>query len=170
MVDRSPSKLWLLIALLALAGLVVTTYLTANALAHTEVGCSVSGCNTVLGSTWSKIFGIPVSAFGMATYSIIMLGALHATQAPTDDLRARRIVAAVSGIGVLASIYLSALEFFVIKAVCQYCVTSAVLVVIVAVATIIAARREGPLWAAIKRRVKQSGELANDIDIVDDID
>jgi uncharacterized membrane protein len=151
-----PSKLWYFIALLGLAGLAVTTYLTANALSHTEVGCSVSGCNTVLGSKWSKIFGIPVSLFGMATYSIIMLTALHAAQAPIDDLRSRRIVAAVAGVGVLASIYLSALEFLVIKAVCQYCVTSAVLVVIAAAAIVVAARREGPLWAEIKQRGKRS--------------
>ena len=151
-----PSKLWYFIASLGLAGLAVTTYLTANALSHTEVGCSVSGCNTVLGSKWSKIFGIPVSAFGMATYSIIMLGALHAAQAPIDDLRSRRIVAMVSAVGILASIYLSSLEFFVIKAVCQYCVTSAVLVVIAAAATVIAAQREGPLWLVIRRRRKNS--------------
>ena len=161
--SNCPSKLWLLIALIGFAGLAVTTYLTANALSHTEVGCSVSGCNTVLGSKWSKIFGIPVSLFGMATYSVILLAALHAAQAPIEDLRARRIVAAVAGIGVLASIYLSALEFFVIKAVCQYCVTSAVLVVIVAAATVISARREGPLWAAIKQRGKQVDDIASDI-------
>jgi uncharacterized membrane protein len=151
-----PSKLWYFIALLGLAGLAVTTYLTANALSHTEVGCSVSGCNTVLGSKWSKFFGIPVSLFGMATYSIIMLAALHAAQAPANDLRSRRIVAMVSAVGILASIYLSSLEFFVIKAVCQYCVTSAVLVVIAAAATVIAARREGPLWLVIRRRSKNS--------------
>ena len=147
-----PSKLWLFIALLGITGLAVTTYLTSNALAHTEVGCSISGCNTVLGSKWSKIFGIPVSPFGMATYAIIMLGAFHAYQSPIDDLRGRRVVALTAGISVLASIYLTTIEFFVIKAACQYCITSAVLVVVVAVTLIIAARKEGPLWAAIRRR------------------
>jgi uncharacterized membrane protein len=143
-----PSRLWLLIALIGLAGLAVTTYLTANALSNTEVGCSVSGCNTVLGSGWSKILGIPVSMFGMVTYAIIMLGALYAYQSPVDDLRGRRVVAVVTGVGVLASIYLTAIEIFVINAFCQYCVTSAVLVVIAAAAVIIAARNEGPLWYA----------------------
>jgi uncharacterized membrane protein len=146
-----PSKLWLFIALLGIAGLAVTTYLTSNALSHTEVGCSISGCNTVLGSKWSKIFGIPVSAFGMATYAVIMLGALHAYQSAVDDLRGRRIVALAAGTGVLASIYLSALEFFVIKSACQYCITSGVLVVFVFVAMIVAARKEGPLWNQIPR-------------------
>ncbi len=149
--DR-PSKLWLFIALLGIAGLAVTTYLTSNALSHTEVGCSISGCNTVLGSKWSKIFGIPVSAFGMATYAIIMLGALHAYQSPIDDLRGRRLVALTAAIGVLASIYLTTIELLVIKATCQYCITSAVLVVVVAVAVIVAAKNEGPLWKQIRRR------------------
>ncbi|MDA0596563.1 MAG: vitamin K epoxide reductase family protein [Chloroflexi bacterium] len=151
-VSGRPSKLWLLIALLGIAGLAVTTYLTSNALSHTEVGCSLSGCNTVLGSKWSKIFGIPVSAFGMATYAIIMLGALHAYQSPIYDLRGRRVVALTAVIGVLASIYLTTIELLVIKAACQYCITSAVLVVVAAVAVVVAARKEGPLWAAIRRR------------------
>ena len=147
-----PSKLWLFIALLGIAGLAVTTYLTSNALSHTEVGCSLSGCNTVLGSKWSKIFGIPVSAFGMATYAVIMLGALHAYQSPIDDLRGRRVVALTAAIGVLASIYLTTIELFVIKAACQYCITSAVLVVVVAVAVIVAARKEGTRWIQVLRR------------------
>jgi len=147
-----PSNLWLFVAILGISGLAVTTYLTSNALSHTEVGCSISGCNTVLGSKWSKIIGVPVSAFGMATYAIIMLGALHAYQSPTNDLRGRRVVALTAGIGVLASIYLTTIELFVIKATCQYCITSAVLVVFVLVATIVATRKEGPLWNQIRRR------------------
>ncbi|HIF73096.1 MAG TPA: hypothetical protein EYQ61_11155 [Dehalococcoidia bacterium] len=73
--DRA-SRLWLFIALLGLAGLAVTTYLTSNALAHSEVACSLNGCNTVLASKWSKILGIPVSAFGMADWSLWWLPAL----------------------------------------------------------------------------------------------
>ena len=146
-----PSNLWLFVAMLGISGLAVTTYLTSNALSHTEVGCSISGCDTVLGSKWSKILGVPVSAFGMATYSIILLGALHAYQSPANDLRSRSVVALTAGVGVLASIYLTTIEFFVIKAACQYCITSAVLVVFVLVFTIIAARKEGTLWNQILR-------------------
>jgi uncharacterized membrane protein len=88
----------------------------------------------------------------MATYAIIMLGALHAYQSPIDDLKRRRVVALTTAIGVLASIYLTAIEFFVIKAACQYCITSAVLVAVVAGALIVAARKEGPLWSEIRMR------------------
>jgi len=146
------SNLWLFVAILGITGLAVTTYLTSNAFSHTEVGCSITGCNTVLGSKWSKILGVPVSAFGMATYAIIMLGALHAYQSPTNDLRGRLVVVLTAGVGVLASIYLTTIEFFVIKAACQYCITSAVLVVVVLLSTIVAARKEGPLWNKMRRR------------------
>lgn len=141
-----------MIALLGISGLAVTTYLTSNALSQSDVACSIGGCNTVLGSKWSKIFGIPVSAFGMATYALIMLGALHAFQSPIHDLRGRLIVTATAAVGVLASIALTVIEFFVIKAACQYCITSAILVVLVAVALVVAAQNEGPLWAVIRRR------------------
>lgn len=161
------SRLWLFIAAVGLTGLAVTTYLTSNAITHSEVACSIDGCNTVLASKWSKILGVPVSAFGMATYAVIMLGALHAYQSPIDNLRGRLIVAVVSGIGVVASIYLTIVEVFVIEALCQYCVTSAVLVLVVAVAVILVARREGPLWVVIRRRTAQAGELVSDIELMD---
>ncbi len=82
--SRRASRLWLFIAGLGLAGLAITTYLTTNAILHSEVACSIDGCNTVLNSKWSKIFGFPASVYGMVTYSLIMLGALHAFQSPTE--------------------------------------------------------------------------------------
>ncbi len=145
------SRLWLLVAALALAGLAVTTYLTSSVISNTEVACSTGGCNTVLASKWSKVFGIPVSVFGMASYATIMLGSLHAFQTPVDDLRGRLVVSGVAAIGVLASIYLTVIEFFVIKAVCQYCVTSALLMLIAAGVVVVIARKEGPLWSRITR-------------------
>jgi uncharacterized membrane protein len=144
-----PSKRWLIVALLALLGLGITTYLTSTALSHTEVGCSLSGCNTVLTSKWSKIFGVPVSAFGMATYAIIMLGALHAYQSPNYNMRGRLPVIAAVVIGIFASIYLTIVEVFVIKAFCQYCLSSAALIFITAIAVGYAAHKEPPMWRLI---------------------
>jgi uncharacterized membrane protein len=87
----------------------------------------------------------------MATYATIMLGSLHAFQSPVENLRGRLIVSGTAFVGVLASIYLTIVELFVIKAVCPYCITSAVLVVVVAGAVIVTARSEGPLWRRIRR-------------------
>ena len=140
------SRLWLVVAALGLAGLGVTTYLTSTALTHSEVACSVGGCNTVLASKWSKIFGIPVSVFGMATYSVIMLGSLQAFQSPVSDLRGRAPAGGATAVGVIASIYLTTIELFVIKAVCQYCIMSAVLVLVAAGVAVAAARKESAPW------------------------
>ena len=148
------SRLWLFIAGLGLAGLAITTYLTTNAILHSEIGCSIDGCNTVLKSKWAKIFGVPASAYGMFTYSLIMLGALHAFQSPTNNLLGRIVTAISSAIGLVGSIYLTIIEIFVIKALCPYCITSAALVVVSAIATIVAARREGPLWSMVWRAAK----------------
>ena len=113
--NESPSRIWLLVALVGLSGLTVTTYLTSNAITHSEIACSLDGCNTVLASRWSRIFGIPVSAFGMAAYAVIMLGSLQAAQSPVDDLRVRLIASGAITIGVLASIYLTIIEIIVIR-------------------------------------------------------
>ncbi len=152
--SRRPSRLWLFIAGLGLAGLAITTYLTTNAILHSEVACSIDGCNTVLNSKWSKIFGFPASAYGMVTYSLIMLGALHAFQSPTNSLLGRIVTGTSSAIGLVGSIYLTIIEIFVIKALCPYCITSAALVVVSAIATVVAARREGPLWSMAWRAGK----------------
>ena len=148
------SRLWLFIAGLGLAGLAITTYLTTNAILHSEIACSIDGCNTVLNSKWAKIFGVPASAYGMVTYSLIMLGALHAFQSPTNSLPGKIVTGISSAIGLVGSIYLTIIEIFVIKALCTYCITSASLVVVSAIATVVAARREGPLWSMAWRAVK----------------
>ncbi len=152
--SRRASRLWLLIAGLGLAGLAITTYLTTNAILHSEVACSIDGCNTVLNSKWSKIFGVPASAYGMATYSMIMLGALHAFQSPTDNLFGRIVASTSSAIGLVGSIYLTIIEIFVINAICPYCITSATLVAVSTIAAVVAARREGSVWSMTSRAGK----------------
>jgi len=152
--DQS-TKLWLLIAAIGLAGVAVTTYLTANTLSNTDAACSVGGCNKVLTSKWAKIFGIPVSAFGMISYSAIMLGALHAYQSSTADIRGRMVSGVTIGIGVIGSVYLTLVEIFVIKAACQYCITSAILVFVAAVVLWQITRREPALLDSIRQVLKR---------------
>ena len=152
--SRRASRLWLFIAGLGLAGLAITTYLTTNAILHSEIACSINGCNTVLNSKWAKIFGVPASAYGMVTYSLIMLGALHAFQSPTNSLLGRIVTGTSSAIGLAGSIYLTIIEIFVIKALCTYCITSATLVAVSTIAAVVVARREGTVWSMTSKAVK----------------
>ena len=110
---------------LAMAGVLVSAYLTwtyLNGAVPVCVGGS-GGCETVQTSRYSEILGIPVAALGLFAYATMLLCAV---------LRGEK--AALSGvfvalIGVLFSAYLSYLELFVLRAICQWCVASAVLVV-----------------------------------------
>jgi uncharacterized membrane protein len=111
---------------LALAGFLLTAYLTwtyVNGAVPVCVGGS-GGCETVQTSRYAEILGVPVVALGHFAYAAMLLCAV---------LRGEK--AALSGafvalVGVLFSAYLSYLELFVLRAICQWCVASAVLVVV----------------------------------------
>ena len=110
---------------LAVAGFLISAYLTwtyLNAAVPVCVGGS-GGCETVQTSRYSEILGIPVAALGLFAYAVMLVCAVL-----------RGDGAAVSGlfvalVGVLFSAYLTYLELFVLRAICQWCVASAVLVV-----------------------------------------
>jgi uncharacterized membrane protein len=110
-------------AVLALAGIGVSIYITiADSGGGTPV-CPVggSGCETVAHSHYSHIAGINVSVFGIAGYVLL----LAAAAVPGDPGRVGGFVLAMVGFGFSA--YLTYLELFVIDAICQWCVGSAVL-------------------------------------------
>jgi len=88
----------------------------------------VGDCNAVQASPYARLFGVlPVGVLGMLGY-LAMLGAWGSSRLRRDWL-GRVAPPAVFGMalfGTLFSFYLTALELFVIKAVCMWCVISAV--------------------------------------------
>ncbi len=110
-------------ALVALAGLGVAAYLTWAHYADASVICvSGGGCETVQESSYSEIAGIPVAALGVAAYATVL--ALVAWDTPAARLSA----AAIALVGLLFSIYLLALQLFVIDAICIWCVANDVVI------------------------------------------
>lgn len=78
------------------------------------------GCRTVAESSHSELLGIDVALLGVAGY-LLLLGAAIARG---DGARMAGFVLALVGFGY--SVYLTWLELFVIDAICQWCVASAV--------------------------------------------
>lgn len=110
------------LAVVAAAGLAVAAYLTVTHAAGAAPVCSTSrGCEVVANSPYSSIAGIPVAAVGIAGYLVL----LSCAAARGDFARFAGLAAAL--IGVAFSGYLTYLELFVIDAVCQWCIASAVL-------------------------------------------
>jgi uncharacterized membrane protein/thiol-disulfide isomerase/thioredoxin len=123
------------IPLLALAGLGVAAYLAYVEMNHVEAVCGPVGeCNIVQSSSYAVLFGIPIAVWGLLDYLAIL--ALWAGQRFLSGKTASwssfgLILLAV--FGTLFSIYLTSLELFAIKAVCLWCLSSAVITTLILV-------------------------------------
>ncbi|MEX1185020.1 MAG: vitamin K epoxide reductase family protein [Gemmatimonadaceae bacterium] len=118
------------VAALALAGIFVALYLTLYKLgAIGELSCRVGSCETVNSSPWAVFLGAPVAAWGVGFYVVTFAVALAGLQARfAGSRRLSLALVLLSGFGVLFSAWLTYLELFVIRAICQWCVVSAVIV------------------------------------------
>lgn len=125
-------RLWL-IRLLSLAGMGISGYLTWAHLAHRSVICGQSqGCDIVQQSVYSEIGGVPVALLGLLAYSGLFLLTLVQDRGPesVQDYVPLAIFG-VALVGVLYSAYLTYLELYVIYAICQWCVTQAVVITLI---------------------------------------
>src|SRR5918998_4295195 len=119
----------MLAALVALAGLFVATYLTLYKLGVIgTLTCSVGSCETVQLSRWATLLGLPVAVWGVGYYALVFaltLAGVHGQLAESRGLALA--LALLTGWGLLFSAWLTYLELFVINAICQWCVVSAVI-------------------------------------------
>jgi len=129
----------MLAALVALAGLFVATYLSLYKLGIIgTLACSVGSCETVQLSKWASLFGAPVAVWGVLFYVAVLAVSLAGLSAPlADSRRVSQLLVAMTGFGVLFSLWLTWLELFVIHAICTYCVISAILVAILCIISLL---------------------------------
>src|SRR5947208_12562981 len=68
-VSRSRIAIYIVVAIVSLAGLADATYLSVQALTGETLGCGGSpDCFQVLGSSYARIGRIPVALFGVLAY------------------------------------------------------------------------------------------------------
>ncbi|MGI8506607.1 MAG: vitamin K epoxide reductase family protein [Solirubrobacteraceae bacterium] len=132
-------RLRIAILVLSLIGIGIAGYLTYVHYEGLKVLClSSGGCETVQASSYAKLAGVPVAVLGLVGY-IGILGSL----AIRGEL-GRVAAFAIALVGFGFSLYLTYRELFTIKAICQWCVSSAVLMTVLAVLTAIRAVRDAP--------------------------
>lgn len=131
------------ILLLSVIGLGVSLYLTYMYTTDQVAFCLGSGgCEAVQYSPYAWIFGIPIPALGAAAYLLlILLAAVAGRPGDRQDLWLLALFG-VSLVGLLFSAYLTALELFVIHAICIWCVASAVIQLIVFVLAVSSLRAQ----------------------------
>jgi uncharacterized membrane protein len=116
---------------ICLIGLGIASYLTYVHYEGLKVVClSSGGCETVQSSTYAKLGGIPVPVLGLVGYAGILLTLLFVP----GDL-GRMAAFGMALVGFFFSAYLTYRELFTIKAICQWCVGSAVFMTALVVLT-----------------------------------
>jgi uncharacterized membrane protein len=123
----SGRKLKITLIVLTVIGIGLATYLTYIHYADIKPLCGRNGgsCLKVQSSVYSKLDGIPVALIGLIGY-VIILGSLLVP----DGERARFLTAALTLGGFGFSAYLTYREVFTLKEICEYCVSSAILMTI----------------------------------------
>lgn len=122
---------------LAVIGLGVASYLTVvHYVGFSLLACvgshgGHSSCQTVQSSEWSELAGIPVAVLGLIGY----IGILGSLLVP-DREESRLATLGLTLIGFAFSAYLTYRELFSIHAICEWCVSSAVILTILFVCSI----------------------------------
>ncbi len=123
-----------LIPIIAVLGMIVAGYLAYIEIREDEAVCGAVGdCNTVQQSDYAKLLGIlPIGVMGLIGY-VAIIGVWWLGRRPESALAP---LAHIAGLGmalggVVFSIYLTFLEPFVIGATCAWCLTSALLMLLI---------------------------------------
>ncbi len=116
---------WLVPALLSLGGMGIDFILFYNKISHTSTACPLGGaCDLVNNSVYSEMFGIPVSVFGILSFAFFLVVALAAWHLMVEEKTAWLLLMVVSGLGLLGAAYFVFLMFFVLDAICTWCIFS----------------------------------------------
>ena len=127
-----------LIALLALAGVVVSTLALRIHYSTETQPCSINekwDCGIVNHSPFAEVAHVPVAAIGIAGYVVL---------AGLSLVRRRSLVAAAAVVGLGFSLYLTHIEKDVLQVWCLYCVTSLGIISVITLLSL--------LWAVVARR------------------
>ena len=142
---RSLDKLRLTSFIIAAIGLLDSLYLSYSKLSHTQVYCAGSGnCEMVNSSVYSEIAGIPIAFLGAAAYLVILIVLYLEGKGDFWKENSPLIIFGMTLAGTLYSIYLTFIEIAVLKAICPYCVVSAIAQVSLLFVTVVRLFRPAP--------------------------
>ena len=130
------------IALLALVGFFIATYLWLHALGYGgPLKCGTGACETVQSSPQAVQFGLPVALYGVVGYLALFIVALIALRpVAVGERKWSLLLVGLSTVGVVFTAYLTYLELFVIHAICRWCVGSAVVITVIWIVSLLSLR------------------------------
>lgn len=121
------------IAALSLGGVLLAGYLLLYKLQVLgSIACGTGACERVQSSPWAVFLGIPVPAWGVGGYATIFAVAFLGIQ--PKWIGRREIAWLLTGLTTFAfgfSVYLSAIEAFVLYQWCRWCIASAIIATLI---------------------------------------
>lgn len=135
------TRLYIVSACLALVGLADSIYLTVQHITGQSVRCTiVSGCSEVLSSTYASINGVPLALIGaIAYFTVFSLAILAAFGYPLVG----KLLVVVTGLMFLTTLWLIYLQAFVIGQLCQFCLLSAAVTILLTILVLITVKQAG---------------------------
>ena len=132
------TKLYLVMACLALVGLADSIYLTVQHVTGQSVRCTiVSGCSEVLSSEYASIKGIPLALIGAVAYfTVFSLATLATFGYPLVG----KLLVVVIGLMFLTTLWLIYLQALVIGQFCQFCLLSALVTIVLSILVVLILR------------------------------
>lgn len=136
----------ILIGAIAIIGALTTAYLTIVKFTQGTAACPTKSCDLVLASDYATVFGLPLALFGFLAYAgmaIFALAPLAVDPVQKKDTRTKLenwtwLLLLVGAVAMsVFSGYLMYLLFFKIKALCIYCLASAIFSTTLLVLTIV---------------------------------
>jgi uncharacterized membrane protein len=119
-------------------GLADAAYLAVSDLTGSQLACSIKGldgCNIVAKSMYNNIFGIPLGVYGVVFYALIFIHPMRYVY---------RAIQVLGFVGLIASVIFMLIQLFLIKALCVYCLGSAIISFLICLVAIQLWKRHAP--------------------------
>ncbi len=110
---------------LGLAGVAISAYVWYTHVTSGPVVCLGSGCATVIRSEYGRLLGVPNGALGVLYFAAVAATPLLERWMPD----ARSLMLIPTSVALVLYLYLTYLQFFVLRALCNWCLMSAGLTV-----------------------------------------
>ena len=133
--SKTKSPLDIAMLVLAVIGILLTTYLTYSAWFEVHpVFCSEgSGCDLVQSSRWATLLGLPMAFWGLLTYVVMTKLIWRGRRKPGSWTML--VFVAVCGFAISA--YLTVISVLEIEATCPYCLASLAIITTIMILTLV---------------------------------
>ena len=131
-------NIWVLI--LTIAGFFVAWYIYYKKSKEAPMVCVIGKkCDEVLHSKYNKMFGVPNENIGMLYYIILAVLVILFLSGFTTiaGISVNLTILIITSVAVLASIYLTFIQWLVLKKWCDYCIGSTIINVLILIVEII---------------------------------